>query len=232
MNGKVFAIVQARLGSKRFPRKMFSKIGNYSLLTWVLRRLKKCSLLDGIILATSSKEHDYELVREALSENLYTFIGSEKNVYERFVRAANFYKVRTIIRVCGDNPFVDPEEVDKLVSFFKNNSYDYVCNHMNKMNNLYADGFGAEILTTKTLESFAENDLTSSQKEHVTSYIWDNQNNFKVCAIKAPKYLAFPEFRFDINEEKDLEYINKIVSNGVNIHSNAKEIMNVAISLK
>ena len=100
------------------------------------------------------------------------------------------------------------------------------------MNNLYADGFGAEIFTTKTLESFADDDLTSSQKEHVTSYIWDNQKNFKVCAIKAPKYLAFPKFRFDINEEKDLKYINKIVSNGGRVIAVASYGKNIETAIK
>ena len=52
------AIIQSRMGSKRLPGKMLRKIGNYSLIEWVIRRLKKAKSIDKIILATSKKKKD------------------------------------------------------------------------------------------------------------------------------------------------------------------------------
>ena len=66
MGNNYFAIIQARLGSKRFPRKMLSRIGDYSLIEWVLKRIKKCKNLDGIILATSNLEDDINLFETAI----------------------------------------------------------------------------------------------------------------------------------------------------------------------
>ena len=232
MGNNYFAIIQARLGSKRFPRKMLSRIGDYSLIEWVLKRIKKCKNLDGIILATSNLKDDMNLFEIAIQEGLLAYRGSETNVYDRFIKASEYYKVDKIIRICGDNPFVDPYEIDKLVDFYKKNEYDYVCNHMNKLNNLYADGFGAEILSKKILKSFEKDNLTPSHREHVTSYIWDNQKKYRIHAIKAPKSLAYPEYSFDINDKKDLNYINDLVLNGVELFSKAEEIMRIASSVK
>ena len=50
------AIIQSRMGSQRLPGKMMSKIGNYTLIDWVIRRLKKSKLVNKIILATSNKK--------------------------------------------------------------------------------------------------------------------------------------------------------------------------------
>ena len=88
MGNNYFAIIQARLGSKRFPRKMLSRIGDYSLIEWVLKRTKKCKNLDGIILATSNLQDDMNLFETAIQEGLLAYSGSETNVYDRFIKAS------------------------------------------------------------------------------------------------------------------------------------------------
>ena len=47
----------------------------------------------------------------------------------------------------GDNPFVDPGELDKLVIEFRTHPCDYACNHQDRLGSRYADGFGAEIFS-------------------------------------------------------------------------------------
>ena len=42
------------------------------------------------------------------------------------------------------------------------------------------------------------------------------KKKYRIHAIKAPKSLAYPEYSFDINDKKDLSYINDLVLNGVN----------------
>ena len=58
---KNIAIIQARMNSSRFLGKMFKKIGKYSIIEWVIKRLKKVKSIDRIILATSKKKIDRKL---------------------------------------------------------------------------------------------------------------------------------------------------------------------------
>jgi len=56
------AIIQARMNSSRLPGKMLKKIGNYLVIEWVIRRVKKAKSIDKIILATSKKKIDQKFM--------------------------------------------------------------------------------------------------------------------------------------------------------------------------
>ena len=58
---KIIAIVQARLGSKRFPNKVMKKIGNLTLIELINKRLKKSKFLDDIIFAIPSNKENKKL---------------------------------------------------------------------------------------------------------------------------------------------------------------------------
>ena len=46
---KVIAVIPARLGSTRLPRKMLREIGGRPLVTWVYKAVRACSRLDDVI---------------------------------------------------------------------------------------------------------------------------------------------------------------------------------------
>ena len=54
----IVVIVQARMGSERFPGKMLKKISDVSLIEWVIRRVKKSRKIKKIILATTKNKKD------------------------------------------------------------------------------------------------------------------------------------------------------------------------------
>ena len=56
-----------------------------------------------------------------------------------------------VVRIKADNPLICPNEIDRLIEFFNKNECDYAYNHIPK-NNLYPDGFGAEICKVNILE--------------------------------------------------------------------------------
>ena len=55
MKLKNIVIIQARLNSNRLPNKILRKIGNYSCLEILIKRLKKSKLVDRIIIASNKK---------------------------------------------------------------------------------------------------------------------------------------------------------------------------------
>ena len=225
------ALVQARMGSRRFPGKMLAKLGDYPILEWVLKRVKKSKFIDNIILATSNNKIDDPLVSIGQKLNINIFRGSENDVLGRFANASKLYNSSWIIRICGDNPFIDPKELDRLIEFFKENKCDYACNHQNQLNSGYADGFGAEILSSKLLhqqEIIAKN---LESREHVTQNIWDNSYDYKIKAVPAPTQLKFPELRFDVDTKEDLEYLKTLLNAGVNINTSAQNIVQIALQL-
>jgi aminopeptidase-like protein/spore coat polysaccharide biosynthesis protein SpsF (cytidylyltransferase family) len=228
MNPRNVAIIQARMGSSRFPGKMLARLGGMPLLEWVVRRLLRATTLTQIVLATSAGTGDDALAELAASLGIAVFRGSETDVLDRFVGAAKMAGADNVIRICADNPFVDPVEVDRLVNYFADNPCDYACNHQDRLSSGYADGFGAEILSAALLEKFAANAVEPRHREHATLYLWDHTGEYKLTAVEAPADLAFPELRFDVDTAEDLANLEVLVRSGVAIDTPACDIVKIA----
>ena len=174
------------MGSTRFPGKMLQLLGSYPILEWVLRRVSRAEFIDEVVLATSDRSIDDALVELANCLGIEVFRGSESDVLGRFAAAAEHYHAETVLRICADNPFVDPDELDRLVLEFSDNSCDYACNHQDRLGSRYADGFGAEILSNQLLQRVAQVSKEPKHREHVTLYLWDHAEQFTLHSIQAP----------------------------------------------
>ena len=184
-NNYTTAIIQARMGSSRLPGKMMMKLGEYPVLFWVLHRVKKARLLDSVLLATTKNKMDDPLVDMAEQLDISVFRGSECDVLERFLGAAEEVGAEKIIRICADNPLVAPEEIDRLVKTYseilkKGGHLEklYAFNFGPKMNNGYPDGLGGEMFSFKLLQRLDNLAISSSCREHISNYIWSYSEKF------------------------------------------------------
>ena len=227
-HGKIVALVQARMGSTRFPGKMLQLLGSYPILEWVLRRVSRAKLINEVVLATSDRPIDDPLVKLATHLGIEVFRGSEADVLGRFAAAAEHYQAETVLRICADNPFVDPDELDRLVREFSDNSCDYACNHQDRLGSRYADGFGAEILSNKLLQRVAQVSKEPKHREHVTLYLWDHAEQFTLHSIQAPPELAYPDMRFDIDTPQDLQKLRKYMERNITLDSTAEGIIQLS----
>jgi spore coat polysaccharide biosynthesis protein SpsF len=225
---KTVALVQARMGSTRFPGKMLALLDGRPILEWVLHRASLAKLVDTVVLATSDLPQDDPLVELARRRGLNVFRGSDADVLGRIASAAVIAEAETVIRVCADNPFIDAAEIDRLVRHYNGNFCDYACNHQDRLGSGYADGFGAEILSNALLQHLASSVAEVRYREHATLYLWENQDQFILQAVEAPKELAFPELRFDVDSPQDLNKLEQLTDAGVGIDSTAVEIVSIA----
>ena len=228
MKTRTVAIVQARMGSTRFPGKMLAQLGGIPLLEWVVRRLACATTVDQIVVATSDSEDDNTLADLAITLGIPVYRGSENDVLARFIGAATMSNATSIVRVCADNPFIDPDEVNRLVNYFARHKCDYTCNHQDRLGSGYADGFGAEIFTLEVLKKIAALAKEQYYREHATSYLWDHISEYKLTTVEAPVELSFPEMRFDVDTKDDLLNLEALVRAGVDIKSSAHDIIRIA----
>lgn len=227
---KTVALVEARIGSTYFPGKTLVKLGDHPLLEWVLHRVRYARMIDVVVLVTTTLGRDDDLVALAHKSGVEVFRGSENDVLGRFAVAALQYGAEVVVRVCADNPFIDPDELDRLVYHFKNNACDYACNHQARLGNRYADGFGAEIFSNLLLQEICKSTANVRYREHATLYIWDHAENYCLSAVPAPHQLAYPELRFGVDRPQDLVYLESLVEAGVGMNSTASEIVQIALN--
>ena len=198
-------ILQARLGSKRFPSKVLKKINGKTILEYVINRLKKTKLSNNIIVATTNREEDKKIIKVAKKTNCHTFRGSTNNVLNRYYKAAVHYKVKNIVRITSDCPLIDPKIINKVYFFYLKNNYDYVSN---KIFPTYPIGMGLEILNFRSLKKANKLTKSSYDKEHVTPYIYKNPKKFKIKNVGLKKKLL--NYRIVLDYIEDFKLISNI----------------------
>jgi Spore coat polysaccharide biosynthesis protein F, CMP-KDO synthetase homolog len=210
-------IVQTRTGSSRLPSKVMMKADEDSImLDYVINQLNYSKLHDELVIATTVLEQDDVIFDHVTNRNIQCFRGDEKNVLERHYECAKKYSFSTIVRIPSDKPLIDPTIVDTVIEKFQSSSYDYISNfsvnvdNENKFFSSFPSGTEVEIFSFSALENAFKNANTAEQKEHVTPYIYENPEKFKIFTISSNKDLA--KFRWALDYEKDLKLIRLIIS--------------------
>lgn len=167
---KTALILQARSGSKRLPGKMSMLIGKWMLIEWLISRLSGICQENDLLLIVAIPYKDTLIKHLKHLETKYCFSvieGEEDDVLARFIKVIDQLEVSSIIRVCGDNPFVSIEAINQLIVEF-NSSGSYVYNHLPESNLCWISGLGAEMLTANELRLLDIRTTDILYREHVT----------------------------------------------------------------
>ena len=145
---KIVAIVQARTGSIRLPNKVMKLIKGMPMIEILLKRLNKSKKLDHIVLATSNDVRNKNLINHVKSLGFTCTQGSEHDVLERYLQAAEQSKADVVVRITGDCPLVDPVLVDECIHKFKEHNVDY---YSNTILPTFPDGLDIEVFKSSML---------------------------------------------------------------------------------
>ncbi|OUU30599.1 MAG: hypothetical protein CBB97_00840, partial [Candidatus Endolissoclinum sp. TMED37] len=219
-NSIIGVIIQARVNSKRLPKKVTYKVNNKTILDYVISQTRKIINIDKIVVATTNNKRDDIINKICIKNNVSCFRGSESNVLSRYYEAASRYKFDHIIRVTADCPLIDPTILDKLIFKYLNAKVDFA--HTGPS---FAEGLDAEIFSYKTLTKCYEYSNLNSEKEHVTLYIHNNRKKFKILTLRRNRFEG--NFRFTLDTKEDLIVIKKIINYFKNSENfNSKDIIN------
>ena len=122
-------IVQARLSSKRLPKKILKRINKKNnSLDFLIARLKMSKFINKIIIAYPKNKKNSKIFKQIKKYKVEHFGGSENNVLDRFYKTATNFNAKNILRITADCPFADPKLIDKLAKKFFQFKLDYYCN--------------------------------------------------------------------------------------------------------
>ncbi len=114
MTQKISAIIPARLGSTRLPRKVLADIHGKPLVWHVWNQVMQARLPAAVYVATDAEEVA-EVVRGFGGLVIMTSPECRSGT-ERIAQAARDLDVDGVINVQGDEPLVDPAMIDALIS--------------------------------------------------------------------------------------------------------------------
>ncbi|MBF0516192.1 MAG: flagellin modification protein FlmC [Nitrospirae bacterium] len=169
-------IIQARMSSSRFPAKMMADLAGVPLVRFVYERCCNSKEAGTVAVATSDDSSDDTLWQYCRTEGIPVFSGSLDNVLRRYVRAAEFCHADIICRLCGDSPFVDTALIDDMFKLLAAEAIDYAA----PVKEMCIAGLDSEVVRASALRAAAQSATHTDELEHVTPYIRNNSDKFKI----------------------------------------------------
>ena len=205
-----FAIlIQARLGSSRFPKKIIQYIDGKTVIEYMVDKLLKVFKKKNIIINTTNSKKDDELIQIIEKKKLKYFRGSENNVLDRYLKCSKKFKVKNIIHLTSDCPLVDTNLISKMKKTFENKKLDYFANTYPPNMSNFPDGSDIEIYKQKSLIKLSKLSNKREDKEHVTNFFWKNPKIFNTNILKSNKKLS--KFKYSLDYKNELFLIKKII---------------------
>lgn len=202
MNQAIF--VTARTNSSRLPKKAMQKIyEEVSLLEHVLLRAKLAKNADTVVLCTTNKKEDLELVSIAEACNVEVFCGEVNDKLMRWKNAAEKFEIDLFVTHDGDDPFCDPELSDLAFTQLRQESLDFI----------YSDQIIPGIFTF-AIRSSALNKVCEIKDSNETEMMWTyfrDTGLFKIAELRGfPDEFIQGEVRLTVDYPEDLILVRKI----------------------
>ncbi len=171
-------ILQARYNSKRLPGKMLLKLGNLTIIEFLIKNLKKIKLVNKICLAIPDDKFCKIFKKIAKKNKIIFYVAEnikENDLLSRFYYCAKKNNFQNILRITPDCPFINIHIISSMIKYFKKNKLSYLTNK--KQKKFIPHGFECEIFSFSLLKDAFSKAKTLYEKEHVTP--WISKNNFK-----------------------------------------------------
>ena len=210
---RTVAIVQIRMGSTRLPKKNgpdFKLCGKP--LTWhVLDRIKRSCCKD--IIAAIPYEKDKDELLDAIGGSVATIVipGNPADVVRRYFMVGAQVGADIVIRIPGDNPCIDPDEIDRMIATYNEDPsrWNWLTTNLdrNVLGNGYPGGLGCEIYDFRFIKWMHEHLTDKRHREH--PHLWSFEQQ-RIRTIQAPETIRRPELDFSVNTYADFEFIERI----------------------
>ncbi|MCB9655329.1 MAG: glycosyltransferase family protein [Deltaproteobacteria bacterium] len=207
---RILVVVQARVGSSRFPGKVLLPLEDQPLLLRLLERVSGATTRFEMVVATTTEREDDEVASLARAAGYDVFRGHKDDLLDRHFQAARAREADVVVKIPSDCPLIDPAVIDLVLSVFAahQGEVDFVSNLHPAT---YPDGHDVEVMSFAALECAWHEAKAPYQREHTTPFIWDQPERFRVRNVTWPggRDLSMSH-RFTIDYPEDYTFISAI----------------------
>jgi spore coat polysaccharide biosynthesis protein SpsF (cytidylyltransferase family) len=204
---RTVAVIQARVGSTRFPRKVLADLCGKPMLEHVIRRAARAETVDDVVVATTVEPADDLIVDLAHACGALVTRGSVTDVLSRYRLAAEEHRADVVIRVTSDCPLVDPDVVDRLVRLRESAGADYASNELPPT---FPQGYDVEVLSFACLRRLDAEATVDYHREHVTARLREHAGEYRTANLLNDRDLS--DIRLTVDVPADLDRIRTILA--------------------
>jgi spore coat polysaccharide biosynthesis protein SpsF len=170
-----------------------------------VERIKRSKLIDLLLVATSVEPSDDQIAQLCAKHAIDCFRGSLEDVLDRFYQAVERHNPGHVVRITGDCPLIDPEIIDQTIELHLRGQYDYTSNCLERT---YPHGLDVEVFTAASLEAAWREAALPYEREHVTPYLKEHPELFKIGSLKNSVDLS--HLRWTVDYESDYVLVKRI----------------------
>lgn len=214
---KTACIIQARMGSTRFPGKNLVPILNdgrpnpICALELIHNACARVPEIAAVIIACPLSDvetfQDYaDQQLEYTGKEFLVFGGSEDDVYRRVMAAALFYGVDVVVDITGDCPLVPAFEIRRMLqAFLADDGLRYMSNVF--PDRLVPDGWDVQIYRTGTMVYNASRVIEKGHSGWNLAQLDPGPQVFM-----DPEFPEYGQMRITLDTPEDLQVIKKIAA--------------------
>lgn len=210
---KVVATIEARMASSRLPGKVMIDILGRPVIGHIIDRIKRASLIDEIVLATTTNSTDDVLADFVKGEGIKVFRGSENDVLSRVLGAAKMGGGEILVELLGECLLLDEKIIDDPIQFFldhlEKGDIDYIANNLEKG---IPEGIPVQVFPVGKLAEIDQLTNDPADREHVSLYFYEVPGRYRIKQCSIPSWLNHPEWRWALDYPEDLEFMRTIFS--------------------
>jgi spore coat polysaccharide biosynthesis protein SpsF len=180
---RVVIICQARTGSTRLAGKILLPLAGEPLLLRFLERVSMSKYATNLVVATTQKPQDDEIVSLCEGAGYVVFRGHETDLLDRHFRAASMMDADVVVKIPTDCPLIDPRVIDQVIEAFLN-AYPHVEYGSNLHPGTWPDGNDVEVMTFLALQRAWASATLPHEREHTTPWFWEDNHNVRMLNVE------------------------------------------------
>ena len=209
----VVILVQARLGSTRFPGKILAPFLGMPMLAYQIRQLRKSGHRVRVLVPAGDLSADHFYMERLLLNHQVPCIASlvrPDDVLGRFARYAEDHLAlgTVIVRVCGDCPLLAVDLLPELVAFWDATpGLAYL-----GVGSGWPDGLADyDLFTHEALLDVHARTMTASDAEHVAPAFWKDAQRFPQTTYPVPESVRIRQWpKLSVDTPEDLAYVERV----------------------
>jgi len=173
-------------------------------------RVAAAKVKKDIVIATTTEKEDDIIADLCRENNINCFRGHPLDLLDRHYKAALEYKADVVVKIPSDCPLICPDVIDNVLDYYLENEdeFDFVSNLHPAT---HPDGNDVEVMPVNILKTAWEEAKQNFEREHTTSFIWDNPRRFRIGNVEWDTGLDFSKsHRFTIDHKEDYDFIKRI----------------------
>ena len=212
------AIVQARMGSTRYPGKVLLPLCSKPMLVRIVERVAAAAGVQQVVVATTWRPEDIAIGACCADHGIACFRGSAEDVLDRYWRVACFYGAERVVRITADCPCIDACLIDLVIAIQADVDAGLaglatgagVLGILPQSTGLFGfpDGLDVECYSRDALHRLWTLARRPSDREHVSPYAWRHPEAFTVerCFATAD----YGDHRWTVDHPEDYQLVTAV----------------------